>query len=76
MTTVRALLPDDAEASWRLGRLAFGGPEQMPPDRPFPPPGARSVGAFDGDRLLGKAIGLEHEYRYGGRVVPALLDYF
>lgn len=72
VTTLRALLPDDDAASWQLGRLAFGAPAQPPGDRLFPMPGARSLGAFEGDRLVGKAVGLEHEYVYGGRVVPGV----
>lgn len=72
MISVRALSSADAQASWQLGRLAFGAPAQPPADRPFPMPGARSLGAFEGERLVGKAVGLEHEYFYGGRAVPAV----
>lgn len=72
MIELRALCPADAEAAWQLGRLAFGGPADPAPGRVFPMPGIRSLGVFDGQRLIGKAAGLEHAYWYGGRTVPGV----
>src|SRR4051812_22275673 len=70
---VRTLVESDGAASWQLSRLAFGGPRERPSSRrPYPTPGASAVGAFDGDALVGKAVGLEHTYYYGGRAVPAV----
>lgn len=70
---VRTLTENDDAAAWQLGRLAFGGPAQRPPERrPIPAPGAYAVGAFDGKTLVGKAVGLEHAYFYGGRAVPGV----
>ncbi|HUR72955.1 MAG TPA: GNAT family N-acetyltransferase [Sporichthya sp.] len=68
---IRALTAEDDAASWELGRLAFGGPRERPAGRrPTPAPGAHALGAFDGNRLIGKAVDLEHTYYYGGRAVP------
>lgn len=67
----RPLTAADDAVSWQLGRLAFGGPAQRPAGRPpGPPPGLHVLGAFDGGRLVGKAIDLEHTYYYGGCAVP------
>ncbi|MGQ0843511.1 MAG: GNAT family N-acetyltransferase [Sporichthyaceae bacterium] len=70
--TIRALGPPDADASWQLGRLAFGGPGQPPPDRVYPVPGMRPFGVLEDGRLVGKAVGLAHEYWWGGRSVPGV----
>lgn len=70
---VRPLTETDDDASWQLSRLAFGGPRERPANRrPTPAPGAHAVGAFDGDVLRGKSVGLTHTYYYGGRPVPAV----
>src|SRR4051812_31556002 len=70
---VRTLLEADDAAAWQLSRLAFGGPRERPPGRrPTPAPGAHAVGAFDGDAIVGKAVGLEHTYYYGGQPVPGV----
>lgn len=68
---IRALAESDDAASWQLGRIAFGGPAERPAGRrPTPAPGMHALGAFDGARLVGKAVDLEHTYFYGGRAVP------
>jgi predicted acetyltransferase len=70
---IRTLVEADDAAAWQLSRLAFGGPRERPAGRrPTPAPGAHALGAFDGDALVGKAVGLEHTYLYGGRAVPAV----
>lgn len=67
----RVLTEADDAASWQLSRLAFGGPAERPPGRrPAAAPGVHALGAFDGGRLVGKAVDLEHTYYYGGRAVP------
>jgi predicted acetyltransferase len=72
---VRTLDESDLDASWHLGRLAFGWntgtrtppPHDVRPDDPF-----TRWGAFDDDGVLvGKAVDLHHEQWWGGRVVPA-----
>lgn len=70
---VRPLTAEDDDASWQLGRLAFGGPAERPAGRrPASAPGINAFGAFDGGRLVGKAVDLEHAYVYGGRAVPGV----
>jgi len=68
---VRELGPDDVEAAWQLGRLAFGGTAVPPPNQPTPS-GLTRYGAFDPTgRLVGKAVDLHHEQWWGGRRVDA-----
>lgn len=68
---IRPLDEADDDAVWQLGRRAFGGPVERPPTRlPTGAPGAHTLGAFAGERLVGKAVALEHTYYYGGRAVP------
>ncbi len=70
---IRALGEQDDAAAWQLSRLAFGGPVERPASRrPTPAPGAHALGAFADGRLIGKAVGLEHSYFYGGHAVPAV----
>ena len=73
MVDVRVLAEDDLDASWHLGRLAFGYGTSTPPahdvrpDDPF-----TRWGAFDeSGTLVGKVMDLHHEQWWGGRVVPA-----
>ncbi|MBA3745728.1 GNAT family N-acetyltransferase [Sporichthya sp.] len=67
---LRPLTEADDAASWQLGRVAFGGPPERPAGRrPTPAPGEHALGAFDGGRLVGTAVDLEHTYYYGGRAV-------
>ncbi len=58
----------DREQAWALGVLAFGGDPHAvsPPARP----GRRSLGVFDGPRLVAKASVLAYEQWWGGRRVP------
>jgi predicted acetyltransferase len=72
---VRVLAEEDLDASWHLGRLAFGWntgtrtppPHDVRPDDPF-----TRWGAFDeSGRLVGKAVDLHHGQWWGGHVVPA-----
>ncbi len=72
VTTIRELVEADSDPAYQLGRLAFGGPPEPPPGRVFPRAGIRSFGVFADDRLVGKAVGLEHSYWWGGRVVPGV----
>ncbi|ASW57599.1 GNAT family N-acetyltransferase [Plantactinospora sp. KBS50] len=67
---VRELAEPDLAAAWRLGRLAFGGPPDMPPVV-HPRPGMTRWGAFDATgRLVGKATDLHHTQWWSGRAVP------
>lgn len=58
----------DLEQAWVLGRLAFGGEPGGAP--PASTPGRRSIGLFDGGRLLAKANVLSYHQWFGGRRVP------
>lgn len=70
---VRKLTADDDASAWQLSRLAFGGPRERPDSRrPAAGPGITSLGGFDGDALIGKVLGLDHTYVYGGRPVPGV----
>lgn len=72
MVDVRILEERDLDASWHLGRLAFGYGARTPPahdvrpDDPF-----TRWGGFDGDALVGKAVDLHHEQWWGGRLIPS-----
>ena len=69
---VRELAEDDLQAAWELGRLAFGGPPDPPPDVLKAVPGVTRYGAFDAaGRLLGKAADLHHEQWWNGHRVTA-----
>jgi predicted acetyltransferase len=73
MLDIRRLKEADLDASWRLGRLAFGSTQQTPPPRR---PELESClvrwGGFDeSQRLVAKATDLLHDQWWGGRVVPA-----
>src|SRR3712207_3355756 len=70
--TVRTLTDSDLEASWQLGRLAFGsGVTAPPPEALTPRLGSTLYGAFDGrGRLLAQARDRHDEQWWGGRVVP------
>ncbi|MEO5832474.1 MAG: GNAT family N-acetyltransferase [Nakamurella sp.] len=71
--TVRRLTPDDFEQTMTLGLEAFGDlPVGMTPptrDRIFAE-GRDHWGAFDGDRLLARIVGLQRRSWWGGREVP------
>jgi predicted acetyltransferase len=71
---VRILDEEHLDASWHLGRLAFGwntGTRTPPPHDARPDDPFTRWGAFDGDALVGKAVDLHHGQWWGGRVVPA-----
>jgi predicted acetyltransferase len=68
---VRPIGPDDREAAWRLGSLAFGYHAEPMPEAYDAQPGRTAWGAYDGDgRLVGKAVDREQGHWFGGRVVP------
>ncbi|HVE24107.1 MAG TPA: GNAT family N-acetyltransferase [Sporichthya sp.] len=70
---VRRLTAADDASAWQLSRLAFGGPRERPESRrPAVAPGITSFGGFDGAALIGKVLGLDHTYFYGGRAVPGV----
>ncbi len=70
--TIRPLATDDLPAAWELGRLAFGGPAEPPPQALRPVDGVCRLGAFDDTgNLVGKITDLAHEQWWGGRRVPA-----
>ncbi|MCV2490091.1 GNAT family N-acetyltransferase [Geodermatophilus sp. YIM 151500] len=65
---VRPLADDELPAAWELGRLAFGGRREPPPEMLRPVPGILRLGAFDDrGRLVGKATDTGHEQWWGGR---------
>jgi predicted acetyltransferase len=69
---VRELTVDDLDASWELGRLAFGSTSKRPASTTVEVPGMTRYGAFDGSgRLVGKAVDLHHDQWWTGRAVPA-----
>jgi predicted acetyltransferase len=72
---VRILEAADLDASWQLGRLAFGwdtGTRTPPAHDPRPDDPFTRWGAFDeSGSLVGKAVDLHHEQWWGGRVLPA-----
>lgn len=71
---VRRLTPDDFEQTLALGREAFG---DLPAGIPAPTAertfaeGRHQWGAFDGDRLLAKVVGLQRRSWWGGRELAA-----
>lgn len=66
-TTIRELTADDLPAAWQLGRLAFGGPLEPPPEALRTTSGTTRLGAFDdAGRLLGKVTDLAHEQWWAG----------
>ena len=70
---IRRLDLDDYPAAYALGAEAFGpAPAGAPaPVLPTePPPGRHSWGAFDGGRLVAKAVALEFASWWGGVAVP------
>ena len=70
--TIRPLTDDEIPAGYQLGRLAFGGPPEPPPQFLQPVPGVTRLGAFDArGRLVGKATDVGHEQWWGGRRVVA-----
>lgn len=70
---VRPLGPEDQQASWELGSLAFGYHESpMPPGWSSDSPGRQTLGVFDpAGRMVAKAVDREQGQFFGGRVVPA-----
>lgn len=69
---IRELAEGEIPAGYELGRLAFGGPPEMPEHLRRPIPGVLRIGAFDGQgRLVGKATDVGHEQWWGGRHVMA-----
>ncbi|MFG1882517.1 enhanced intracellular survival protein Eis [Micromonospora sp. NPDC049102] len=69
---VRELTVDDLDASWELGRLAFGSTSERPASTSVEVPGMTRYGAFDdGGRLVGKAVDLHHDQWWSGRAVAA-----
>ncbi|MCZ2827531.1 GNAT family N-acetyltransferase [Modestobacter sp. VKM Ac-2986] len=69
---VRELTRDELVPAWEMGRLAFGGAAEPPPQTMRVVPGVSRLGAFDErGRLLGKIVELPHEHWWGGRRVPA-----
>lgn len=66
--SVRVVRGAEAEQAWALGVLAFGG-DPAAPARPEPA-GARTYGAFDGDRLVATAGVRAYTQWWGGRRVP------
>ncbi len=70
--TVRPLTDDEIPAGYELGRVAFGGPPEVPAHLLQPIPGVTRWGAFDAaGRLVGKATDVGHEQWWGGRRVVA-----
>lgn len=70
---IRTLTPNDFPAAHDLGVEAFGPPPAGSPPPTMPaelPPGRHSWGAFDGDRLVAKAVALELTSWFGGVAVP------
>ncbi|MBC7638995.1 MAG: GNAT family N-acetyltransferase [Rhodoferax sp.] len=55
-------------SSEAFGPPPAGSPQPVPP--PEPPPGRHSWGAFDGGRLVAKAVALEFTSWFGGAEVP------
>jgi predicted acetyltransferase len=70
---VRLLTPEDQNAAWVLGSLAFGYHDrQLPAGWGSDVPGRRSLGVFDSaGRLVAKAVDREQGHWFGGRLVPA-----
>ncbi len=70
---IRKLTLDELAQGAALGAEAFGPP---PPGAPTPapptevPPGRHTWGAFDGERLVAKAVALEFSSWFGGREIP------
>lgn len=70
--TIRPLTDDEIPAGYQLGRLAFGGPPEAPPQYLRAIPGVTRLGAFDAaGRLVGKATDVGHVQWWGGRRVVA-----
>ncbi|WP_322936407.1 GNAT family N-acetyltransferase [Nocardioides bizhenqiangii] len=70
---VRPVTADDFEQTLALGLEAFGDlPEGMtrPTAEGFPGPGRHSWGAFEGGRLLGRAVGREYHSWWHGAEIP------
>ena len=69
---VRVLADEDADASWELGRIAFGGPRQPPENWGRPDPARTTFGAFDSaSRLVAKAVDRQQRHWFGGKLLPA-----
>ena len=69
---IRELTRDELVPAWELGRLAFGGAAEPPPQTMRAVPGVSRLGAFDArGRLVGKIVELPHEHWWGGRRLPA-----
>lgn len=69
---VRRLTGEDSPAAWELGRLAFGGDRDPPPNWSVERPGRRTWGAFDArGRLVARSVDREQGHWFGGRLVPA-----
>ena len=69
--TIRPLTDADAETAGRLGREAFGHPDD--PAASFGPvllPGRRTYGAFAGASLVAKVVDREFESWFGGSALP------
>lgn len=70
---IRPLVAEDAPASQKLRREAFGVPSTKPRKKPtIEFEGRTWLGAFDGDRLDAVMVGLEHEGSFGGAFVDSV----
>ncbi|WP_144127505.1 GNAT family N-acetyltransferase [Catellatospora sichuanensis] len=67
---VRQLQEQDGPAAWRLGSIAFGFHATAMPEKFGTAPGRVAWGAFDGDRLIAKAVDRAQGQWFGGRIVP------
>jgi predicted acetyltransferase len=69
---VRELTEADQAEVWALGSLAFGYADRtMPAGWTSDTPGRRTIGVFDGGRMVAKAVDREQSHWVGGRLVPA-----
>jgi predicted acetyltransferase len=72
-TTIRLMTEDDLAESWTLGRWAFGGPAEAPPQAKRVLPETHRWGAYDTatGRLLGKVTDHEEHSWWGGRALAS-----